>query len=376
MLQETKDEVYALALTLVPGVGSIRARQIISLLGSAKAVFQEGDLKKLEKGHRLGTALIEELKKAHQYLPLAEKAFLEANSKGQRWIDIQSQEYPSRLKNLPDAPFVLFSRGKALLESERTVAIVGTRKPSHYGKDVTKDLVNGLKNSGCTIISGLAHGIDSIAHIAALEAGLPTIAVLGTDLNTTYPAAHKELQERIASQGQLVSEYPSGASLLPGNFIARNRLIAGLADVIVIVEAKEKGGAITTAEFGNDYDKEVMAVPGRITDDTSMGCLQLIKRHQAHLFTGVESLLELAGWQASAEAETLPLFQLEQTLQEDELKVIKYLQSEGETHLDVMARVMQLPVSELSALLLNLEFSGLVKALPGKKFAILKKIKR
>lgn len=212
-------------------------------------------------------------------------------------------EYPQRLKNCDDAPVLLFVRGDAELDPARSVAIVGTRAPTEHGKRLCEDLVEGLKESGAMIVSGLAYGIDIVAHRTALKAGLDTIGCVAHGLDRIYPGEHAATAKEMLKQGALVSELTSGSKFVPGNFPARNRLIAGLTDCTIVIESGTKGGSLITADIANSYDREVMAFPGRPTDAKSEGCNQFIKDSKAHLITGATGCAEADGMAAYCEEE-------------------------------------------------------------------------
>src|SRR5690606_9291940 len=187
-------------------------------------------------------------------------------------------------------------KGEADPSPERTVAIVGTRTPTDAGKLLCEQLVEGLAGSGCTIVSGLAYGIDIVAHRAALRHGLPTIGCVAHGRDKLYPGEHAHTAREMCEHGGLVSELPSGSSFAPGNFPARNRVIAGLSDCTIVVESGNKGGSLITADIANSYDREVMAFPGRPSDTYSIGCNRLIQQNRAHLVTSAQDVLRLMEW--------------------------------------------------------------------------------
>lgn len=213
---------------------------------------------------------------------------------------ILDPDYPVRLFNIPDAPVFIYKLGGADLDSEHVVSIVGTRRPTAYGMDFCNKLVADLAAyfPDLLVVSGIAYGIDAAGHQAALAAGVKTAAVVAHGLNQIYPARHRDLAKTIIKNGgAIVSEYPFGSQPYRQRFLERNRIVAGLADVTVVVESAVKGGAMSTANTAFSYSRDVMALPGRISDENSSGCNLLIRKNKAHMITGAADLVELTGWQ-------------------------------------------------------------------------------
>jgi DNA processing protein len=232
------------------------------------------------------------------------------------------------------------------------------------------DLVEGLKESGASIVSGLAYGIDIAAHRAALKHGLPTIACVAHGLDKLYPGEHAATARQMQAHGALVSELPSGSPFAPGNFPARNRVIAGLCDCTVVVESGTKGGSLITAAIANSYDREVFAFPGRPTDGKSEGCNRLIQRNEAALITGAHDLLAAMGWLPRRErpkAVQVPLFA---ELLPEEQTLVEIIRARGRVDIDELCIQSRLPQGKAAGILLNLEFNGVVRALPGKVYTL------
>ena len=284
------------------------------------------------------------------------------------------KNYPDRLKPIADAPALLFYKGTARLNAGKIVSVVGTRSASPYGKAVTEELIESLqKYPDMLIVSGLAYGIDITAHKAALKNNLPTVGVMATGLDTVYPAPHKAIATQMLEEGGgLLTEYKWGNKTDPSFFPARNRIIAGLADAVIVVEAAKTGGALITAEIANSYNKDVFAVPGNLKSKFSEGCNHLIKIHKASLFTSVKDLEYLMNWDLPGEfAKPAPKqLSIPENFSENEQKVLKILQQHKEMQLDELSWQSQVSLNQLASVLLNLELSGYVKALPGKKFSL------
>jgi DNA processing protein len=365
----THATIYEVAIGLVPGIGNQLTRQLVSYCGAPEQVFREkkGKLLKIPGiGENIARSIIQSdiFTKAEKQLEMAVKT-------GTRILFYTNEEYPERLKTITDAPTLIYFKGNGNLNVPRTVGIVGTRNATGYGKEMTEKIISELKDLNIQIISGLAYGIDSYAHKAALEHGLSTIGVMATGVNIVYPALHKELAGRMLSSGGLLTEYPFDTKPEPGYFPARNRIIAGLSDVVIVVEASTSGGALITAELANGYNREVMAVPGNITNKYSLGCNNLIKSHKAQILSQPSDIIELMNWDVTelpSQEKSIP--KIPEGLSEEEKKVVEILIQNGETHIDELCWKSQIPVSRMASLLLNLEFGNQIKSLPGKKYKL------
>ncbi|TGE13956.1 DNA-protecting protein DprA [Hymenobacter elongatus] len=365
---------HEVALTLFPGIGPQLTRQLMSYGGSAKNVLMlpPGKLRKIPgvgpttiatlTGGDRSTAL----KKAEDTLRTAEKD-------GVQLLFYTSRQYPKRLKTIPDAPTLLYYQGTADLNQEKTVAIVGTRQATDYGRDQTERLVQGFAAHRPLVISGLAYGIDITAHRAALHAGLETVGVMATGLDVIYPHAHRKTAEKMLTQGGLLTEFAFGTQPDRYNFPARNRIIAGLSDGTVVVEAAKKGGALITAEIALSYNKDVLAVPGNLGSLASEGCNNLIKANKAALYAEPADLEQLLNWDAAlhqnGKFKPAPVYDPADFTPE-EFQLLEVLMASKEEQMDNLSWKTQLPVNKVAALLLGLEFRGVVKALPGKKFVL------
>jgi DNA processing protein len=355
---------------MAPKVGPTLFKAIVAYSGSPKDFF------KLPKGKaskipRVGEKLLDLQKQETILLSKADDVLNSCQKKGYQIHFSTSSEFPDRLKAIEDGPVILFSQGKYPLTFERSIGIVGTRSATTYGKSITKKIIEDLVPYQPVIISGLAYGIDIEAHRAALQSGLPTIAIMGSPLDQIYPAAHKKTAEQLQETGLLLSEYAPGSRMVPGNFPARNRIIAGLSDALIVVEAAEKGGALITAEIAYSYDKDVFAVPGNLQSTYSEGCNQLIKKMKASIYTGPGDIAEALFWSKPGE-EKIKKPTLDLAGRDEEEKVIlMHLQQKGESEIDLISYATEIPLGILSSKLLSLEFEGIVKSLPGKKFKLL-----
>ena len=277
-------------------------------------------------------------------------------------------EYPYRLAQCVDAPLLLYGKGNLNVNPKHVVSIVGTRMPTERGKDWCHRLVTDLARlvPDVTIVSGLAYGIDVAAHRAALEAGVPTIIIPAHGLDRIYPAVHRDVAVRALENGGILTEYTCGTEPERYNFVARNRIIAGMADAVVVVESKAKGGSLITAQMAQDYDREVFALPGRIDDVTSAGCNGLIKKQQAQLIDSAEDIVQTMQWQVSKQPVQTSLVELGCDLNERQRGILQLLRdAEDGLHVNQIVMEMQLPYNDVSSELVMMELQDVVKSLPG-----------
>ena len=360
-----------IALTKIKGVGAKTARTLLEHCGSVDNIF-EAKKKELLAIPYIRNATVDAILSKNS-LAEAERelAFIEKHHIQALWME--DANYPRRLRECEDAPLLLYYKGSADLNPERCVSIVGTRNATAYGKRICEELLSALQDYGVQVISGLAYGIDIQAHRLALRHHIPTIGVLGHGLDRIYPAVHRDAASRMLENGGLLTEYASETIPDRNNFPARNRIIAGLADVTVVVEAAKKGGALITAEIANSYNRDVCAFPGGIDQEYSAGCNYLIKTHRAHLIRHAEDLAYLMGWEKSVpvnkEGIQLPL--LTNPLSKDEQQVYHFLSEREQASVDEIARHLDWPLSKLAFLLLGMEMNNIVLSLPGKIYRIL-----
>ncbi len=365
--EEHEDLFYHIALTMVPGVGAKLGRQILEHFGNATNIFK-APIKELKQAEGIGEAKAKNFKDAS----LLEKAEKELQFVINNQITTYqiNKTYPKRLLNCIDAPLLLFYKGQADLESTKTIAVVGTRKHTDYGTQLCEDLIEALQNvSNVVVLSGLALGIDAIAHKKSVQHGIPTVGVLGHGFDRIYPTTNRLLAKSMLERGGLLTEFPSGTELDRGNFPMRNRIVAGLSDVTVVIESSISGGALITAKMASGYNREVAAFPGRVSDSRSAGCNELIRTNTAAMITNAQDLLDLMNWNEKQKKKPVQK-QLFITLNPEEEKIINLLNQKDQVHADELYHHVGITNSLLAATLLQLEMQGLIRALPGKYYRI------
>lgn len=286
---------------------------------------------------------------------------------------IFDEDFPSHLMECPDSPTILYSLGEASLSPKHSLAVVGTRRPTPYGVNFCKEMVDNLAShvGDLTIVSGLAYGIDATAHQQSIESHIPTIAVLAHGLHMIYPAAHRDLAKKILKEGgALISEYPSGVKPFRRNFLERNRIVAGITDATLVVESNIKGGAMSTSSIAFSYNREVFALPGRISDTMSSGCNALIQRNKAALATSASDIISEMNWgelRVADDANEKSLF--EQPLAPDEQKIMEIIKaSNSYVSIDEIGLKTSLPTANLLSMLFDLEMCGLIAKAPGNRY--------
>ncbi|MES2560918.1 MAG: DNA-processing protein DprA [Bacteroidota bacterium] len=359
--------LHQIAITLIPGVGDVLAKNLISYCGGVEEVFRtkKSHLLKIPGvGEKVASAVyaFKDFKRAEQELSFIEKHKVKP-------LFYLEKNYPVRLKQIEDAPVMLYYLGEGDLNNSKIVGIVGTRKASEYGKACVENLVAQLAETGCLILSGLAYGIDIHAHRDALKYKLPTVGVLAHGLDRLYPAQHTATAKKMVEKGGLLTEFISGSNPDRENFPKRNRIVAGLCDVLVVVETAEKGGAMITAELANGYNKDVAAFPGRVNDEYSKGCNKLIKSNKATLITNTDDLYYLMGWNNSKPKpkvqHMLPL-----DLSVVDTAIYSFIKNKTKAGIDEIAFALQIDAGNLSLQLLEMEFKGLIRTLPGKHYEL------
>ena len=357
-----------LLLRRIQGIGNITARKLVDLCSTPEAVFEAAPPFML-KAEGVGMSHLEALKKWKTHLSTVQQEidFIEKNNI--RCIFYNSADYPKTLRFCPDAPLVLFFRGNMDFKNRKIVSIVGTRQNTSYGASFCKKFITELRPLNPIICSGFAMGIDIIAHRAALEAGLDTIACLGHGLDNLYPPEHKKYVSEIEQQGGLLTDFTQKEPFEKMNFPRRNRIIAGMAHATVVVESDFRGGSMNTANLAHQYGRELFAVPGRITDSKSRGCHQLILQQKAQLLTQTEHFLTEMGWKKETQKTTQK--KLFPSLTKEEQQVYECLQKTEKESLDKLAIQLNFPVSRTAGILMFLEMKGVVQPLPGKYFEVL-----
>ncbi len=357
---------FRIGLTLIHGIGNNLAKNLIAYLGNEEAVFKE-KARTLAKVPGIGNTLAREITNNFHVLERAEKEIEFMNKHGVGYCYYADDNYPHRLRECFDAPLILYNRCNHDLNQGRFIGIVGTRNATEYGKENCNRLIADLKSiDNVVIMSGLAYGIDICSHKAALDNDIPTIGVIAHGLDRIYPGAHHSVARRMTEKGGLITEYLSGTNPDRQNFVQRNRIIAGMSDVVVVVESGPKGGALITAELANDYNREVLAFPGRNTDEWSKGCNSLIKRNKAMLIDSAADLVQLMGWEKTGNSKKQKQIQLFHELSVEEQKVVAMLQhNDSGLQVNEMVHISSLSYHKLSSLLLELEFKSIIKLLPG-----------
>lgn len=361
---------HQLALTFVKKIGPVLAKSMISQFGDAEQIFRLSKTA-LTKARGIGakTLQLADFDEALRRAEL-ELKFIERNN-----IDVffyTDPRYPKRLKNCHDSPLLLFSRGNANLNMQRVISIVGTRNATDYGRQLCKQLVEELQEYNILIASGLALGIDVAAHKECLRMGVPTVGVLGHGYDRMYPSQNRGTAEKMLENGGLLSEYPSGTKPDRENFPQRNRIVAGMADATVVVEAGLKGGALITAEIANSYNRDVFAFPGRLGDEYSEGCNFLIRNNKAQLLTCVADLAYSLGWEKNTELKNTPeQLILPIDLSTGERAIYDIIrENRSPLAIDDLSIKANMPVSKLAMALLDMELQGFIRSLPGKTYSI------
>ena len=362
--------IHRIALSMLKGIGPVNARNLVAYCGGVDPLFTDKKLKNtLEKVPGIGPKLIASIMDK-KVLPAAEKELAYVRAHKLRMLFYLDAEYPRRLKHAEDAPVLLFAKGSAEFDAAHTVSIVGTRTPSEAGKRLCVELVEGLKEVNATIVSGLAYGIDIVAHRSALKNDLPTIGCVAHGLDKLYPGDHAPTAKEMIKHGALVSELPSGSPFAPGNFPARNRIIAGLSDCTIVVESGPKGGSLITADIASSYDREVFAFPGRPTDPFSEGCNRLIQQNKAALITNTKDVITLMDWLPKKKKNAAVQVALFSELMPDEQTLVEIIRAKGKIAIDELCVQSKMAQGKAAGLLLNLEFSGVVRSLPGKVYEL------
>jgi DNA processing protein len=362
------EKVYQIALTLVPNIGTVHAKTLVERFGSATAIFS-APVRELEAIEGIGEVRARSIRRFSDFKS-AESQLLAAEKQGIASIFIGTSEYPRRLLNCYDPPTLLYCKGNIQTEQQLTVGIIGTRLHSEYGRLQTEKLIRKLASLPVTIISGMAFGIDGVAHKAALTCGLPTIGVMANGLDIIYPTQHHSLaREMLLHNGGLMTEYPIGVQPEKHHFPVRNRVVAGLCDAIIVMETSIKGGSMITASLANDYNREVFAFPGRAGDSKSSGCNLLIRQHKASLITDAESFLQDMGWELPARKKAAPLqMSLLPQPNPETTAVFEAIQQKETVTVDELYRVTGLGSGTVAAAILSLEMINLIECLPGKRY--------
>ena len=363
----TDDLLYQIALTLIPNVGAVQARNLVEKFETAKNVFQ-ASVRQLSTIENVGEIRARYIKQFSDFKKAEEEiAHLEKNAIVPLFLT--DADYPKRLLNCYDAPTLLYYQGNADLNTLKVISVIGTRSSTEYSKIIIEKLLENLSEYNPLIVSGLAFGVDSIAHKTALQMQLPTIGVLGNGLHTVYPAQHKSLSKDMMQQGGLLTEFLFDTKPDKHNFPRRNRIVAGMSDATIVVETALRGGSMITAELANNYNRDVFALPGKITDSKSAGCNYLIKTNKAMLLTDAEQFAEEMGWQAAPTKKKMQR-ELFVELSAEEQIIYDTLKTKDTCNIDELYLTSGLSSSTTAAAILNLELQNIIISLPGKLYKL------
>jgi DNA protecting protein DprA len=360
-----QDLFYLLALLKVDGVGDIMAKKLLTHCGSAEAIFNT-KINQIAAIDGVGTVLLRNLKDKSVF----EKANLELefiksnNIKVSFFLD---ENYPDRLKHCIDSPVLIFSSGNINFKGKKIISIVGTRQITGYGTEFCRKLIEDIAPLNPVIVSGFAYGVDIVAHQLAMEYNLQTIGVLAHGLNQIYPKSHKKYVAKIEENGGFITEFWSSSNPDKENFVRRNRIVAGMTEATIVIESADRGGSLITANLANDYNRDVFAVPGRVSDKYSQGCNNLIKTQKANVLTSAADLIYILNWDIENKAKPVQK-QLFVELEADEQKLYDFLLKNGKELLDTIALKCDFPIYKISGMLLNMELKGVIRPLPGKLF--------
>ena len=358
--------LYEVALTLVSGIGDVNGKKLVAYCGGAEAVFCEKK-KALSKIPGIGEKTIDSIL-SQNVLSRAEIELDFADKYGIRILYYLNSDYPKRLQHCYDSPMVLYCNGYTDLNVDKIIGVVGTRHVTDYGKLMTDKIISELVDDDVLVVSGLAYGVDTCAHVASVKYGLKTAAVLAHGLHTVYPPVNRNLARKILDEGGcLLTEQISGTEPDRENFPKRNRIVAGMIDCLIVVESASKGGALITAEIANTYDRDVFAVPGRIGDAYSAGCNKIIKDNKANILLDTNDLRSVMRWDESKKvvAKQMRLFR---EFSDEEKVVMSLFEETDVVYLDKIITETMLSPTKIASILLSLEFDGVLAALPGKRY--------
>ncbi|MVZ64902.1 DNA-protecting protein DprA [Sphingobacterium sp. DK4209] len=363
--------VEKIALTKIKGIGPKYSRLLLAYFGNVVDLFSSSS-QQLNAIPGLNRNIVQQIKSKACFIE-AEAELRHVEKHGIDLLWIEDNDYPKRLVHCEDAPMLLYSYGRVDYNAQKVVSIVGTRNATAYGKRIIEELVDGLKEAGVLIVSGLAMGIDVLVHLASVRRNIPNIAVLGHGLSRIYPSQHRDLSGEIINNGALLTEFAYQTQPDKSNFPMRNRIIAGLSDATIVVEAGEKGGALITARLANEYNRDVCAFPGAIDQPYSSGCNRLIKDNEAHLIRNSQDLLNLMQWQRESDrtAEEGIQLTLIPNFTDDQRIIYDFLKSKKEASVDDISCFSDWPQSKLAVVLLEMEMAGYIYALPGKIYKML-----
>ena len=360
---------YQIGITLLKGVGPIKALTLLEKSNSLMDLFHASPS---ELSHSTGfkKSFFERMDR-EKILQKTETIVENIHKYSLNTLFYNDPLFPRRLRNCPDAPMLLYQFGKLSLNVEKIVAVVGTRDATKYGKELTYNLIESFQNQGITVVSGLAYGIDAHVHQACLHFNVPTIAVLGNGLDRVYPSNHRKLSDEITKHGSLISEFIPGTPPDRENFPKRNRIVAGLCDATIVIESKQRGGSLITANLANDYNRDVFAFPGSVQMETSRGCNDLIRQNIAHLIQCPDDFLTIMNWKQESPKKSTVQASLFPDLTQLQHEIVQPMKGLKEIQIDVLSNVTRLPISTLNQELFLLEMEGIVRSLPGKMYQLI-----
>ena len=364
----TEEQVYQIALTMIPDLGAVRCRILAEHYEDAISIFK-AKKKELSLIEGIGEHCAKKLKAWDGFTSAEAEAYF--TEKHQiKILYIKDKDYPQRLLHCYDPPTLLYFRGNAHLNHSRIISIIGTRNHTEYGRQVTEQLIHSLQSEDVMIVSGLAFGIDAIAHRSALQHQLPTIGVLGHGMDTIYPYHHRSLAKEMTNHGGLLTEFCKDTKPDKHNFPKRNRIVAGMADATIVIETALKGGSMITAELAYNYNRDLFAIPGRIHDPKSMGCMELIRMNKATILTSAAQLLEILGWREMKQVRKQQK-ELFIELSTEESVIVDMLKEAETMPVDLLYIKSGLSSSAIAAAILNLELQNVIQALPGKMYRLI-----
>ena len=363
--------LYQIAITKIKGIGDASTKALVAYLGGVEPIFTENEkaLKRVPGIDNRAMLILggrkDALEKAKKEIDFITRNDIETAF----YLD---KNYPLRLRECTDAPLLLYTNSSTNLNPAKAISIVGTRRCTPYGTEMTKRIISEIAQyyPDTLIVSGLAYGVDIVAHRNALKNGLPTIGVLAHGLDNVYPSAHKKTALKMQENGGLLTEFRSNTRPIPENFVKRNRIVAGMSDATIVVESAQRGGSLITASIASSYNREVFAVPGNSTEPLSVGCNRLIKSNKAGMIEGVSDLEYILGWSRDENKKRSQQTKLLIDLTDEEQMVFDYLEKEGKSHINPISIVCKLPMSKLMPILINMEFNGFLNCYPGSMYLL------
>lgn len=358
--------LYQIALSQIPGVGNQTAKKLLAYFGSMEDLFNK-KYHQLLKVNDIGPVLAKAISQKI-YFKKAEEIFQKVQKNNLKTFFFLSNDYPEKLRNCSDSPILLFAKGDQLNFNKPSIAVVGTRKSTHYGESLTRELVQFAQPFEINFISGFAYGIDIAMHKACIDFGVCNYAIMAGGLDYIYPFAHKKYVNDLLTIGGIISEHAWGFKPDPRYFPMRNRIIAGLSDVVVVMEAASKGGALITADIANSYNREVFAAPGDLDKYYSKGCNRLIFENKAALYLSPENFFEWMNWldkpKTTPKESILINFD---GLHPKEIRLVELLKNKNEENFENLAGLAEMKISQIFSLAIQLELKGFLKILPGNK---------